>query len=234
MASRTAIDGWCDALAASAEAPPTIARRAPIGQLVKSLISSRTRDEVSLAALHRLKARFGSAAGIAAASVAAVEQAIAAVTFADVKAPRLVESLKRIGGEHPDFRLDHLGPLPIATALAELEQLPGVGRKTAASVLNFSTLRRPVLVVDTHVARVLGRLGLAGDAVRISETVTAAMAAWPADRFVAFHVVLKRLGQSVCRWDRPHCRRCPLESLCCSARENRRARQFERSVRPLL
>ncbi|MDB5736906.1 MAG: endonuclease, partial [Sphingomonas bacterium] len=71
-----------------------IPRRTPIGQLVKSLISSRTRDAVSLAAYRSLRERFGSAAGIAAAPVAAVETVIARVTFADVKAPRLVETLR--------------------------------------------------------------------------------------------------------------------------------------------
>jgi endonuclease-3 len=233
MASRTVIDEWYDALAVSLKTPPEIPLRRPVGQLVKSLISSRTRDEVSLEALHRLKTRFGSAAGIAAAPVAAVEQAIAAVTFADVKAIRLVDSLQRIEAEHPDFCLDHLGALSIAAALAELERLPGVGRKSAASVLNFSTLRRPVLVVDTHVARVLGRLGLVGDAVRISESVTAAMTAWSADRFAVFHAILKRLGQTLCRWDRPHCHRCPLESLCRTACGNRQVKRPESSVRPL-
>jgi endonuclease-3 len=208
MASRTVIDGWYDVLAASLE-PPESPLRTPIAQLVKSLISSRTRDDVSLEAFYRLKTRFGSAARIAAAPVRAVEQAIAAVTFADVKAVCLVDSLQQIEVEHPDFCLDHLGGHPIAAALAELERLPGVGRKTAASVLNFSTLRQPVLVVDTHVARVLGRLGLIGDAVRISEIVTAAMTTWSADRFAVFHAMLKRLGQTLCRWDRPHCHGCP-------------------------
>ena len=198
-----------------------ISRRAPIGQLIKSSISSRTRDDVSLDAMHRLKARFRCAAGVAHALPAEVEQEIAAVTFADVKALRLVAALSSIEKKHPDFRLDHLGVMPIAQALAELERLPGVGRKTAASVLNFSTLRRPVFVVDTHIARVLNRLGLSGDAARISEVVTAAMPDWDADRFIIFHAQLKRIGQIVCRWDRPHCARCPLAAACATARGDR-------------
>jgi endonuclease III len=214
MSIRDSIERWHDGLAGKRAHLPGIPRRTPIGQLIKSSISSRTRDEVSLAAFRRLRERFGSAAGIARAAAQDVEHEIAAVTFADVKAARLIEALHRIEAEHPDFRLDHLGSLSISDALADLEQLPGVGRKTAASVLNFSTLRRPVLVVDTHVARVLGRLGLSGDAIRISEAVTAAVPDWPADRFVSFHVRLKRLGQTLCRWDRPQCRPCPLSSVC--------------------
>ena len=202
--------------------PIVVPRRRPIGQLVKSLISSRTRDAVSLAAYRDLRTRFGSAAGIAAAAPPAVEETIAAVTFADVKAARLIDTLRRIGATHGGYTLDHLGGMPIADALGELESLPGVGRKTAASVLNFSTLRRPVLVVDTHIARVLNRLGVAGDARKLSEIVTAALPHWPADTFVSFHERLKRLGQVVCRWDVPDCRRCPLVSACDTAARTRR------------
>jgi endonuclease-3 len=218
MASRDLIDQWHGILAAPLGHLPHIQRRTPIGQMIKSSISSRTRDAVSLAAFHGLKARFGSAAGIAHAEVKDVEHEIAAVTFADVKARRLIEALRQVEARHPDFRLDHLATFTIPDALGELEQLPGVGRKTAASVLNFSTLRRPVLVVDTHVARVLARLGLTSDAVRVSESVTQAMSHWHADRFVSFHVQLKHLGQTICRWDRPNCRRCPLSSACRTAR----------------
>ena len=67
-------------------------RRKPIGQLVKSLISGRTRDAVSLAAYHQLRAQFGSAGGIAAADPRTVEAVIANVTFAHAKAEWLVAS----------------------------------------------------------------------------------------------------------------------------------------------
>jgi endonuclease III len=214
MSTALRIAGWQQSLShrLGAAVPPS--RRTPIGQLVKSVISSRTRDAVSLAAFGRLRTRFGNAAGIAAADRWAVERTIADVTFPDVKAGRLIEALRRIGKERPDYRLDHLAGLPIAGALADLERFPGVGRKTAASVLNFSTLARPVLVVDTHVARVLNRLGLPGDARHLSEAVTAAMPDWPAEAFVNFHVWLKHLGQITCRWDVPYCHRCPLAAGC--------------------
>ncbi len=63
---------------------------------------------------------------------------MARVTLDGVKAVRLVEALRRVGRTHLNF------------------------------VLNFRTLRRPVLVVDTHLARVPGRLGLDGDASGLS------------------------------------------------------------------
>lgn len=196
-------------------------RRTPVGQLVKSLISGRTRDAVSLAAYHRLGARFGSAAGIATAKPAAVEHVISDVTFAPAKAEWLVAALQSIGRERPDWRLGFLGRLPIGEALGWLERLPGVGRKVAASTLNASTLARPVLIVDSHVLRVLSRLGLVAanaEARLASETVTAAMPDWSADDFLRFHIAMKRLGQTVCRFEAPACSDCPLVDDCPTGR----------------
>ena len=98
-----------------------------------------------------------------------------------------------------------------------LECLPGVARKVSASTLNASTLRRPVMIVDTHVLRVLQRLGfvpMTADYRAGSEAVAAAMPNWTGDDFLGFHIALKHLGQTVCRWDIPDCAVCPLVADC--------------------
>lgn len=208
---------WRSRLVPSLADMQVLPRRTPVGQLTKSLISGRTRDAVSLAAYHRLGARFGSAAAIASATPAAVEREIAEVTHAPAKAEWLVEALRSIGRERPDWRLGFLGKLPIDEALGWLERLPGVGRKVAASTLNASTLARPVLIVDSHVLRVLSRLGLVAanaEARLASEIVTSAMPGWSADDFLRFHIALKRLGQTICRFDTPACAACPLAADC--------------------
>lgn len=213
------IAGWRDALDRAWGPAPSPTRRTPVGQLVKSLISGRTRDAASVAAYRALRGRFGSAAGVAAADPAAVEAALAAVTFPDAKARHLVAALRAVGAERPDFRLDFLRDLPMADALAWLERLPGVGRKTAAAVMNFSTIDRPVLAADGHVARVLGRLGLGtADPARASERVTAAMPGWGAGDFRTFHVQLKRVGKTLCHPRAPDCPACPLRPLCATGR----------------
>jgi endonuclease-3 len=209
------LDGWralLDRAWGPAEPPR---RRTPVGQLVKSLISSRTRDPVSEAAYAALNRRFGRAGAIADADPTEVEAVIAEVTFADVKARRLVEALRAIRAAQPDLDLSFLRDLPLPEAIAWLEALPGVGRKTAAAVLNFTALDRPVLAADSHVARVLARLGVdAGDAVAASERVTAAASAWTAADFRSLHVHLKRLGQTLCCRDGPRCEACPLRAAC--------------------
>lgn len=192
-------------------------RRSPVGQLVKSMISARTRDAVSTAAYDRLVARYGGPAALARATAAEVARTIGEVKFAEAKAAHLVAALRRIATTDEGFALANLADLPLGDALAWLERLPGVARKVSASTLNASTLRRPVMIVDTHVLRVLQQLGFVpgtADYRAASEAVTAAMPNWTGDDFLGFHIALKHLGQTVCRWDKPDCAGCPLVADC--------------------
>lgn len=207
---------WRRALLASG--PPKLwTRRKPVGQLVKSMISGRTRDAVSLAAYDRLVERYRSPKRVAHAVPREVARCIRDVTFAGDKADFVVRTLRGIEAERPDFALDFLGEAPLGEALAWLERFPGVGRKVAAATLNASTLNRPVFIVDSHVLRIFRRLGLVGpqaEAAAVSEAVTGAMADWSGDAFLDFHVAMKRLGQSLCRPDAADCAHCPLAADC--------------------
>lgn len=181
------------------------------------MISGRTRDAVSQAAYDRLVAAFGSPKSLAAAGARRVRAVIADVTFAEVKAAQLVTALHRIAGERRGFDLDFLAAMPLDDALGWLERLPGVGRKVAASTLNASTLERPVLIVDSHVLRVLQRLGFVGshaDGRVASETATAALPDWQGRAFLELHVELKLVGQLWCRPVAPRCDACPLSAAC--------------------
>lgn len=214
------LDRWRDALRPLLDTIAPLPRRSPIGALVKSLISGRTRDAVSLAAYERLCRRFPSPAELARAPVARIRHAIADVTFAEAKAQWLTDTMRQIARERPDFDLDFLGTIPLDAALAWLERLPGVARKVAAATLNGSRLNRPVFIVDTHVLRVMLRLGFVGpgaDMQAASEQVTAGAPNWGGDGFLLFHIGTKRVGQLFCRPDIPHCVHCPLAFDCPSA-----------------
>jgi endonuclease-3 len=169
-------------------------RLAPVDQLVKSLISARTYDEVSWPAYHRLKARYRPWERLIDAPPGEIQAIIAPVTFAEIKAGWLPE------------------------ALSWLRRLPGVGDKVAAAVLNFSTLGRRAMVVDTHVWRVARRIGLASrnaDPEAVRYVITDAVPAdWAADDFFDLHWLLKRLGQTLCQDHRTRCGGCPVAGLC--------------------
>ena len=68
----------------------------PLTQFIYSLISSRTRTPESHQALRDLRARFATWEDLRDASVEEIERAIAVVTFAEVKAPRLKLALLQI------------------------------------------------------------------------------------------------------------------------------------------
>ena len=211
------IGRWDALLRPLAPDPATLPRRTPIGQLIKSLISSRTKDAVSLPAYRRLGTTFGSAAGMAQATAAEILPVIADVTFPEPKAERLVAALAMIAAEQPEFDLTFLGGMPLAEALAWLERLPGVGREVAAAALNASRLSMPVLIVDTHTIRILRRLGFAAPtatSTTICDAVGEAVPGWSGDDFFRFHLAIKRLGQTVCLHDTPLCQRCPLAGDC--------------------
>lgn len=200
--------------------PGPILVRSPIGQMVKSSISSRTRDEVSLAAYHRLIDAYPDWPDITHAPMADIEAVIHDVTFPDVKARYVRDALGMITARHPDFDLAFLGKWHVPQALAWLERLPGVGRKVSASTLNFSTLRMPAFVIDTHILRVSRRFGFIrnkADTHNAYDYMMAMLHAWSAADLAELHIVMKHLGQTLCRADCASCPDCPISSRCQSA-----------------
>lgn len=96
-----------------------------------------------------------------------------------------------------------------------LENLPGVGRKTTNVVLS-NAFNIPAFAVDTHVARVSVRLGLAkkGDSVlKIEEKL---MKAFPKTEWLRLHHQMIFFGRYHCLAKNPKCYECPLYDLCVS------------------
>ena len=79
--------------------------------------------------------------------------------LANQKGPRIKAVLNQIMQERGNLDLSFLAELPVEEAREWLLRFKGVGRKTAAIVLQFS-LNRPAFPVDTHIYRVTGRLGV--------------------------------------------------------------------------
>ncbi len=93
-----------------------------------------------------------------------------------------------------------------------LEQLPGVGRKTANVVLN-QAFGEPTIAVDTHVFRVANRTGLAPGRTPL-EVERGLERVVPARYKRHAHHRLIRLGRYICKARRPACWRCPVRDLC--------------------
>jgi endonuclease-3 len=190
----------------------------PLSELVSSLLSHRTKNADSSRAFRALRDQFPNWEAVRDAPTPEVESAIAACTWPEQKAPRLQEILRSITAERGQLNLDFLSELPVHDARAWLQTLPGVGPKTSAAVLCFSTLRRRALPVDSHHHRVAARLELipANLAVGPAHAVLEAQLPedWTAQQVYDNHEVLMLHGQRVCYFNNPACRRCVVLDLC--------------------
>lgn len=189
--------------------------RAPIDELVLTVLSQNTNDRNRDVAYERLRERFESWEAVRDAPLEDVVEAIRPGGLAVTKAPRIQEILRAVG----DDDLSRLADAPLAEARAELCALPGVGRKTAACVLLFS-FGRPDVPVDTHVYRVGTRLGLFRPGAPLDEAHDEMLRlARGSDPYEA-HVALIRHGRRTCIARAPRCHECPLRRMCPYAREH--------------
>jgi endonuclease-3 len=108
--------------------------------------------------------------------------------------------------------------MEVSEARKWLEELPGVGPKTSAAVISFSSLRGKALPVDSHHFRVAYRLGIIEEklgeakANRILEAMLPP--AFTAQEVYDHHQVMMRHGQNICFHHRPHCKACVLLDVC--------------------
>ena len=190
----------------------------PVSQLIKAMLGVRTYDEVTWAAFVRLRAAYADWNDLVTASTADLEPLIDPVTFADQKARQLPILIRVILLKRGALNLDFLATEPVDEALAWLMRLPGVGLQAASIVLNFSTLNRRALVVDSHLHRVARRLGLTartGDERQTQESLMADLPSdWGPEQVYELHWLLKPHGQSICTHFEPACGLCALRDIC--------------------
>lgn len=190
----------------------------PVSQLVMAIIGGRTHGADTKVAFEALLRRFVRWEAVRDASADEICRTIGTVTYAERKAPLLKQALATLTASYGRLTLDPLASLTPSKSLAWLERLPGVGRKVAAATLNFSTLRKPVLVIDTHHLRILRRLALVdprAGLTRAHDCITPLLPTdWSAADFDEHHQLMKTLGQSTCTLTQPVCHRCPLQNLC--------------------
>jgi endonuclease-3 len=190
----------------------------PLKQFIYSLLSSRTKTEVTYEVVQHLQMRFGSWESLRDAPVSEIEDAIRPITFPEQKAVHLKRALEQITERCGTLSLDFLKSYRTEKIRAWLERFNGVGSKTSAAVVNFSTLRRRALCVDSHHLRVTERLGFVAKGADARETENRLMEMAPAEWSPLIldehHTLIKTLGQRVCTVHHPRCSACPLLDIC--------------------
>lgn len=171
--------------------------------LIATIMSAQCTDERVNITTKALFAKYRSAADFAGASLAELEQDIKPVGFYHNKAKNIIGCCKKLVS-------DYGGEVP--SDIDELTSLPGVGRKTA-NVIRGNIFGEPSIVVDTHVKRISGRLGMTKetDPVKIEYDL---MKRLPRDHWISINIHLIRLGRETCKAINPKCEECFLSDIC--------------------
>ncbi|HEV2097102.1 MAG TPA: endonuclease III [Chthoniobacterales bacterium] len=182
--------------------------RTPLQLLVATILSAQCTDKRVNLVTPGLFRKYRSAADLAASSQPALEQVIRSTGFFRNKAKSIRAAAKAIESQHG-------GRVP--DTMAELRELPGVGRKTANVVLGNAFHKDEGVVVDTHVARLSQRLRLTRQTV--PEKIEADLMKFvPKQHWTDWSHWLIWHGRRRCFARRPDCRQCEIFRLCPSGK----------------
>ncbi|MCS7126681.1 MAG: endonuclease III [Aigarchaeota archaeon] len=176
----------------------------PFKILIGTILSQRTRDEITDKAYETLFDRFPTIESLAKASIKEIEKLIRPVGFYKVKAKRIKEVariiLEKYSGIVPKDR-------------DELLKLPGVGDKTADIVLSFG-YGLPEIAVDTHVETVAKRLGIADEEDKYVQIKRKLEDLTPLHKRSMINSLFVMFGKEICRKPRPRCSVCQIKNFC--------------------
>ncbi|RMF54644.1 endonuclease III [Candidatus Woesearchaeota archaeon] len=175
----------------------------PFKVLVGTILSARTKDEVTAKAASRLFKTARNPDDFEKLTIKHIEKLIYPVGFYKNKAKFLKElpiALKeKFGGIIPQ-------------SVDELTKLPGVGRKTANLVVAVA-FNKPAICVDTHVHKIVNRWGYVKTKSPL-ETEMALRRKLPKKYWKTLNTFLVAFGQHLCTPVSPHCSKCPIREYC--------------------
>jgi endonuclease-3 len=193
--------------------------RTPFELLVATILSAQTTDVRVNMVTPALFARYPDAEALASADTNDLETIIRSTGFFRSKARSLMGMsralVERFGGKVP-------------CSMDALVTLPGVGRKTANVVLGNACHQNDGIVVDTHVGRLVVRLGLTRetDPVKVEQAL---MQLVPRDDWTIVSHLLIFHGRRVCTARAPACTRCVLLDICPTGQKLTRAKRGRRA-----
>jgi len=175
----------------------------PFEVLVSTILSLRTKDDVTAGAAARLFKQARTPEALLALGEKAAAELIYPVGFYLTKAKRLMVISHLILD-------DYNGQVP--DTMEQLLALPGVGRKTANLVL-VEGFGIPAICVDTHVHRISNRIGYV-NTKNPEQTEMALRRKLPKKHWIRYNELLVAFGQVICRPVSPFCSRCPVAHMC--------------------
>ena len=172
--------------------------------LIAVTLSAQTTDKRVNSVTPELFSKYPDAAHLAEADLEDVSSIIRPVGLYQNKARNIIRLSKVLveeyGGEVPKQRM-------------ALESLPGVGRKSANVILS-NCFDVPAFAVDTHVARVSKRLGIAEEDDDVLKIEKKLMEEFPEEKWGKLHHQFIFFGRYTCKARNPECGGCPFVSFC--------------------
>ncbi len=180
----------------------------PFQLLVATILSAQCTDKRVNMVTPALFKKYKTPKAMAEANPEELEEMIKSTGFFRNKAKSLLGMAAAVAEQHG-------GQVP--NEMDALVKLPGVGRKTANVVLGNAFDKNEGVVVDTHVGRVSGRLGLTKntDPVKVEQDL---MKLFPREEWTLLSHLLIEHGRQICDARRPKCEICFLNDLCPSSR----------------
>lgn len=184
-----------------------------VESLIRVILSQNTNDRNSRRAYNELWKKFDSPEEILNAEQEELADTISVSGLHNIKAERIKKSLNQIKEEKGKLSLDFLKKMNLKKAKKWLTQLPGIGPKSAAVILNFQ-FDKEAFPVDTHVFRVSKRLGLIPEKSTREKAHVLMEELVPGERMFEVHINLIKHGREVCKAPTPLCSECFLTGIC--------------------
>lgn len=194
-----------------------------IETLIATILSQNTADVNSHRAYMALRASYPDWQSVAVSDLHQLQEVIRPAGLAHQKSRTIQTALNTLHERYGAYQPPDLSTRTDADLLEELTALPGVGLKTASCVLMFA-LGRDICAVDTHVHRVVNRLGIVATSTP-DRTFHELRRLIPRRKARRFHVDLIRFGRHICKAQRPHCFECPLYDICDWPQKEEHARE---------
>ncbi len=198
--------------------PPRNLKSDPLDILIATILSQNTNDINSHKAFLNLKKKFPDYEKLLSVKLTSIEKEIRIAGLGKQKAKAIKNFLKKLKKERNELNLKFLKTVEIESALKYLTSFNGIGLKTAACVLLFG-LQKNVCPVDTHVHRIINRIGIVSSKDR-DKTFWQIHQAFPEGIAHQFHTNLIKLGRSICLSQNPRCYICPLKDVCNYEKKN--------------
>ena len=176
----------------------------PFELLVAVVLSAQCTDVRVNKTTPHLFNKYPNAKKLSKASFNEVFNIIKSISYPNNKSKHLIGLAKKITTKHK-------GKIP--NSFAELESLPGVGRKTANVILSV-LYKKPTMAVDTHVNRVSKRIGLVNSNKNLKEVEFDLIKNFDKADIPKAHHWLILHGRYVCLAKKPKCEVCKITKFC--------------------